>query len=82
MRLQQIFPRILAADYDVPAASPECLHLLRRLLCSDPAQRIDIPGIMHDPWCAAPPAQGPGSLGRRWLMDTSHGSGGCCSNGN
>ena len=53
VRLQQIFPRILAAEYDPPEASPPCLHLLRSLLCSDPTQRADINAIMTHPWCAA-----------------------------
>ncbi len=52
VRLQQIFPRILAAEYDPPDASPPCLHLLRSLLCSDPTRRADIAGIMNHPWCA------------------------------
>ncbi len=53
VRLQQIFPRILAAEYDPPEASPPCLHLLRSLLCSDPMRRADISGIMNHPWCEA-----------------------------
>jgi hypothetical protein len=51
VRLQQIFPRILAAEYDPPDASAPCLHLLRSLLCSDPTRRADINAIMSHPWC-------------------------------
>ena len=59
VRLQQIFPRILAAEYDPPDASPPCLHLLRSLLCSDPSRRADINGIMNHPWCDVKPNPGP-----------------------
>jgi len=50
VRLQQIFPRILAAEYATPVASPDCLALLRALLTPDPAQRITLPEIMVHPW--------------------------------
>jgi serine/threonine-protein kinase SRK2 len=50
VRLQQIFPRILAADYSSPPASPECLELLRAMLTPNPAERITLDGIMQHPW--------------------------------
>lgn len=50
VRLQQIFPRILAADYRPPPSSPECLSLLKALLTPDPDHRITLPQIMCHPW--------------------------------
>ena len=46
-----MFQRILKAQF-IPLTwiSPPCEALLRRMLCVDPAQRIDIPGVLSDPW--------------------------------
>ena len=53
MRLQQLFPRIVAADYEQPRrVTEECRHLLKRMLTPDPAKRVTIPEIMQHPWCA------------------------------
>ena len=61
VRLQQLFPRIVAADYEQPRrVSDDCRALLRSMLTPDPNKRITIPDIMQHPWC--PPAAHPGSL--------------------
>lgn len=53
VRLQQLFPRIVAADYEQPRrVTEECRHLLKRMLTPDPAKRVTIPEIMQHPWCA------------------------------
>ena len=50
-RLQQLFPRIVAGQYQAPRrASDACKHLLQRLLTPDPVQRITVPEIMTHPW--------------------------------
>lgn len=62
VRLQQMFPRIVAADFEHPMhVSQECRHMLGRMLTADPAQRITIAEIMQHPWyvilpvlCVAP----------------------------
>ncbi len=54
VRLQQLFPRIVAADYEQPRrVSEECRHLLKRMLTPDPSKRVTIPEIMQHSWCAA-----------------------------
>ena len=54
VRLQQLFPRIVAADYEQPKrVSEDCRHLLKRMLTPDPAKRVTIPEIMQHPWCAS-----------------------------
>lgn len=51
IRLQQMFPRIVAADFEQPThVSPDCRHLLSRMLTADPGKRITIPEIMQHPW--------------------------------
>ena len=51
VRLQQMFPRIVAADFEQPShVTPECRHLLSRMLTADPNKRITIPEIMQHPW--------------------------------
>lgn len=51
VRLQQMFPRIVAADFEQPNhVTPECRHLLKRTLTADPDRRITIPEIMRHPW--------------------------------
>ena len=51
VRLQQMFPRIVAADFEQPNhVTPECRHLLKRTLTADPDKRITIPEIMRHPW--------------------------------
>ena len=53
IRLQQMFPRIVAADFQQPLhVSKECQHLLSRMLTPDPARRITIGEIMQHQWCA------------------------------
>ena len=53
VRLQQLFPRIVAADYEQPKrVTDDCRALLKRMLTPDPAKRITIPEIMRHPWCA------------------------------
>ena len=43
VRLQQMFPRIVAADFEHPKhVSAQGRHLLSRMLTSDPASRITI----------------------------------------
>ncbi len=55
IRLQQMFPRIVAAEFQQPLhVSPECQHLLSRMLTPDPAHRITIGEIMQHTWCAIP----------------------------
>jgi serine/threonine-protein kinase SRK2 len=57
IRLQQMFPRIVAAEFQQPLhVSPECQHLLTRMLTPDPALRITIGEIMQHSWCAASPS--------------------------
>lgn len=56
VRLQQMFPRIVAADFEQPGhVTPECRHLLKRTLTADPDKRITIPEIMQHPWFQVPP---------------------------
>lgn len=53
IRLQQMFPRIVAAEFQQPLhVSKECQHLLSRMLTPDPARRITIGEIMQHSWCA------------------------------
>ena len=53
VRLQQLFPRIVAADYEQPKrVSEDCRHLLKRMLTPDPNKRVTIPEIMQHPWYA------------------------------
>ena len=60
VRLQQLFPRIVAADYEQPKrVSDDCRHLLRRMLTPDPAKRVTIPEIMQHPWCGRTTASSP-----------------------
>lgn len=45
--------RIMNAQYSIPSyvkASPECRHLLSRILVSNPAKRVKIADIMRHPW--------------------------------
>ena len=50
-RLQQLFPRIVAGQYQPPRrASDTCKDLLKRLLTPDPTYRITVPQIMCHPW--------------------------------
>ena len=50
-RLQQLFPRIVAGQYQAPRrASDTCKDLLKRLLTPDPSHRITVPQIMCHPW--------------------------------
>ena len=54
VRLQQMFPRIVAADYEVPGhVSPGCAHLLGRMLTADPGARVTLPEIGQHPWFLA-----------------------------
>jgi hypothetical protein len=47
----QMFPRIVAADYETPAhVSPGCAHLLARVLTADPAARITLAETVRHPW--------------------------------
>ena len=51
IRLQQMFPRIVAADFQQPLhVSTDCQTLLSRMLTPDPAKRITIGEIMQHPW--------------------------------
>ena len=53
VRLQQMFPRIVAADFQQPLhVSPDCQHLLSRMLTPDPGKRISVAEIMQHPWRA------------------------------
>lgn len=53
VRLQQLFPRIVAGQYQPPRrASESCKDLLKRMLTPDPNLRITTDGIMQHPWCA------------------------------
>jgi len=57
VRLQQMFPRIVAADFQQPLhVSPDCQHLLARMLTPDPGKRISVAEIMRHPWRAPRPA--------------------------
>jgi serine/threonine protein kinase len=52
VRLQQLFPRIVAGQYQPPRkASDACRDLLKRMLTPDPNQRITAPEIIMHPWC-------------------------------
>ena len=58
IRLQQMFPRIVAADFHTPMhVSEPCQHLLRRMLTADPEKRITIQQVLQHPWLqtASPP---------------------------
>lgn len=47
VRLQQMFPRIVAADFEHPKhVSAQGRHLLSRMLTSDPASRITIAEVL------------------------------------
>lgn len=51
IRLQQMFPRIVAAEFQQPLhVSKDCQTLLSRMLTPDPAKRITIGEIMQHPW--------------------------------
>ncbi len=51
VRLQQMFPRIVAADFNQPQhVSTECQHLLSRLLTADPEMRITTADVLRHPW--------------------------------
>ncbi|KAK9918051.1 hypothetical protein WJX75_000792 [Coccomyxa subellipsoidea] len=51
VRLQQLFPRIVAGQYQPPRrASDVCRDLLKRMLTPDPNHRITAPQIMQHPW--------------------------------
>ena len=51
VRLQQMFPRIVAANFAQPHhISPECKHLLSRLLTADPEKRITVAEILQHRW--------------------------------
>ncbi|EIE18357.1 kinase-like protein [Coccomyxa subellipsoidea C-169] len=51
VRLQQLFPRIVAGQYQPPRrASDACKDLLKRMLTPDPNNRITAPEIMQHPW--------------------------------
>ena len=51
IRLQQMFPRIVAAEFQQPLhVSTDCQTLLSRMLTPDPAKRITIGEIMQHPW--------------------------------
>lgn len=51
VRLQQMFPRIVAADFNQPQhVSQECRHLLSRLLTADPELRITTAEVLRHPW--------------------------------
>lgn len=57
IRLQQMFPRIVAAEFQQPLhVSPECQHLLSRMLTPDPARRVTIGEIMQHSWCECLPS--------------------------
>ena len=50
-RLQQLFPRIVAGQYQAPRrASDACKDLMKRLLTPDPTHRISVAQIMCHPW--------------------------------
>ena len=54
IRLQQMFPRIVAADFHNPGhVSPQCQALLKRMLTADPNQRITIAEVLQHPWILA-----------------------------
>ena len=58
IRLQQMFPRIVAADFHLPMhVSQPCQDLLRRMLTADPEKRITISQVLQHPWlqAASPP---------------------------
>ena len=49
VRLQQMFPRIVAADFEQPKhVSAQGRHLLSRMLTSDPSSRITIAEVGPD----------------------------------
>lgn len=49
--LQQMFPRILSADFPKPDwLSPGCQDLLSRMMCADPSERISIEELLQHAW--------------------------------
>lgn len=69
VRLQQLFPRIVAADYEQPRrVTEECRHLLKRMLTPDPAKRVTIPEIMQHPWFLTNLGPGMGELNNRLVQ--------------
>ncbi|KXZ50289.1 hypothetical protein GPECTOR_17g928 [Gonium pectorale] len=53
--------QILRGEWTAPASmpvTPECMDLLRGILCADPAQRLSLSAIMSHPWFSVglPPA--------------------------
>ena len=71
LRLQQMFPRIVAASFAQPShVSFECQQLLSRLLTADPEARITTPGILQDPWFLCNLPAGTAALNQALLQTT------------
>lgn len=50
-RLQQILPRVVTADFELPPhASPDCQALLKMMLTCEPAQRATLQQVQQAPW--------------------------------
>ena len=51
MAMQQMFPRIMAAEFPTPEwMSEDCKDLLARMICADPGERITVEGVLRHPW--------------------------------
>lgn len=70
IRLQQMFPRIVAAEYHTPShVSTHCRDLLSRMLTADPAARITINQLMDHPWMEEGMPEGIKGLNERLLQE-------------
>lgn len=50
-RLQQILPRVVTADFELPPnASPDCQALLKMMLTCEPGQRATLQQVQETPW--------------------------------
>eukprot|EP00208_Stichococcus_sp_RCC1054_P006645 CAMPEP_0206137726 /NCGR_PEP_ID=MMETSP1473-20131121/2795_1 /ASSEMBLY_ACC=CAM_ASM_001109 /TAXON_ID=1461547 /ORGANISM="Stichococcus sp, Strain RCC1054" /LENGTH=349 /DNA_ID=CAMNT_0053530941 /DNA_START=308 /DNA_END=1357 /DNA_ORIENTATION=- len=77
-RMQLMFGRIISADFILPPkASVACRDLLKQMLCSEPARRISIAGIMNHPWFLKDLPAGTHEMNAR-LQATDNVSGGPC----
>ncbi|KAK9790565.1 hypothetical protein WJX73_007374 [Symbiochloris irregularis] len=70
IRLQQMFPRIVAADFHTPNhVSPSCKNLLSCMLTADPNARITIAQVLDHPWVEEGMPEGMKSLNERLLQE-------------
>ena len=55
--LPMLHEKIKKCSFEIPAdLSPECRHLLGRMIVGDPSQRASLSEVMHHPWTLGPTA--------------------------